>query len=90
MPIVCARLVRRLTDPCPQTDDDGRPVTFILSEHRYRPLRIEQHWEWTRSGGDETGRVWHRYVTAPALEGVLVVLFFHVLRDGWYLEGVHD
>ena len=23
-----------------QTDDEGRPVCFVLSEHRYRLLRI--------------------------------------------------
>ena len=38
----------------------------------------------------DAGRVWHRYVAAPTLEGVLVVLFFHVLREGWYLEKVYD
>ena len=28
-----------------QTDAAGRPVTFVLSEYRYRLLRIEQYWE---------------------------------------------
>ena len=26
-----------------QTDDEGRPVLFVLNEQRFRLLRIEQH-----------------------------------------------
>jgi len=73
-----------------QTDDAGRPVTFVLSEHRYRLLRIEQHWEVDTDWFSDAGRVWRRYVAATTLEGVLVVLFYDVLREGWYLEKVYD
>ncbi|MCB0148382.1 MAG: hypothetical protein M9936_32290 [Caldilinea sp.] len=73
-----------------QTDAAGRPVTFVLSEYRYRLLRIEQYWEVDTDWWAEAGRVWRRYGAATTLEGVLVVLFYDVLREGWYLEKVYD
>ncbi len=73
-----------------QTDDDGRPVTFVLNEQRFRLLRIEQHWEVDTDWWSDEGRVWRRYVAATTLEGVFVVLFYDVLRDGWFLEKIYD
>ena len=72
------------------TDAAGRPVTFVVNERRYRFFRIEQHWEVDTDWWSEAGRVWRRYVAATTLEGVLVVLFYDVLREGWYLEKVYD
>ena len=58
-----------------QTDEEGRPVTFVLNEQRFRLLCIEQHWEVDTDWWSDDGRVWRRYVAATTLEGVVVVLF---------------
>lgn len=38
----------------------------------------------------DAGRVWRRYLAATTMEGVFVVLFYDVLREGWFLEKVYD
>ena len=73
-----------------QTDEEGRPVLFVLNEQRFRLLRIEQHWEVDTDWWSDEGRVWGRYVAATTLEGDLVVLFYDVLREGWFLEKLYD
>ena len=73
-----------------QTDDAGRPVLFVLNEQRFRLLRIEQHWEVDTDWRSDDGRVWRRYVAATTLEGDLIVLFYDVLREDWFLEKLYD
>ena len=51
-----------------RANDAGRPVTFVLSEHRYRLLRIEQQGEVDTDWWADAGRVWRRYVAATTLE----------------------
>lgn len=73
-----------------ETNSDGCPTRFAWRGRVHRLQRIQQRWQVDTDWWSDDGHVWRDYLAVVTADGLLCVLYYDMLAEGWYLAKLYD
>ena len=72
------------------TDKRGQPFRFAWQGRSHRLQQVQQRWQVDSDWWSEEGRIWREYLAVITTGGLLCVIYFDFLEQGWYLAKIYD
>ena len=71
-------------------DGQGSPLRFTWQGRSHRLQQVQQRWQIDTDWWSEEGRIWRDYLAVTTADGLLCVIYYDFLQEGWYVGKVYD